>query len=134
MGKCGGVSPVASGGILIESHVTDILSSTISAFMLPLIRPHLSLPYLARESDLEKLELPAERKMDFVRCEDPTFDQVRPLPPSSFSLRSSLTYLSFQFIGAEDPRYVGDFIQKRNSTDRFVDRSDYSLRTLGSLC
>lgn len=46
-------------------------------FLLPLKRPHLELPYLARESELEVLNLPAERKMDFQRCENPDMDQVR---------------------------------------------------------
>ncbi|GAA6036697.1 hypothetical protein JCM8097_003434 [Rhodosporidiobolus ruineniae] len=52
-------------------------------FLLPLKRAHLELPYLARESELETLNLPAKRKVDYQRCENPTFDQ---------------------FIGPEDPR------------------------------
>lgn len=39
-------------------------------------RKYLELPYLARESELETLKLPAERKAVFNRCDDPSFDQV----------------------------------------------------------
>jgi len=43
-------------------------------------RAHLELPYLARESELETLKLPAKRKVEYLRCHDPIYDQV------SFSL------------------------------------------------
>ncbi|GAA5849159.1 hypothetical protein JCM8547_006465 [Rhodosporidiobolus lusitaniae] len=55
----------------------------VGCFLLPLQRAHLSLPYLARESELETLNLPAKRKVEYLRCHDPVFDQ---------------------FIGPEDPR------------------------------
>ena len=44
-------------------------------------RAHLNLPYLARESELETLNLPAKRKVEYLRCHDPTFDQVRRFAP-----------------------------------------------------
>lgn len=31
-------------------------------------RAHLELPYLARESELWTLDLPAKRKVDYMRC------------------------------------------------------------------
>ncbi|GAA6010122.1 hypothetical protein JCM10207_007570 [Rhodosporidiobolus poonsookiae] len=55
----------------------------VGCFLLPLKRAYLNLPYLARESELTTLDLPAKRKVEFLRCPDPVFDQ---------------------FIGAEDPR------------------------------
>lgn len=39
-------------------------------------RAFLELPYLARETELEVLKLPAKRKLPFLRCVDKTFDQV----------------------------------------------------------
>lgn len=45
--------------------------------MLPMVRPYLKIPYMARESMLETLNLPALRKMPFLRCQDKDFDQVR---------------------------------------------------------
>ncbi|KAK4047506.1 hypothetical protein OIO90_006148 [Microbotryomycetes sp. JL221] len=57
--------------------------SVLGCFLTPLERAHLALPYLARESELETLDLPAQRKVEYLRCHDPTFDQ---------------------FIGPEDPR------------------------------
>ncbi|GAA5913266.1 hypothetical protein JCM6882_000048 [Rhodosporidiobolus microsporus] len=55
----------------------------LGCFLLPLTRAHLGLPYLARESELETLNLPAKRKVEYLRCHDPVYDQ---------------------FIGPEDPR------------------------------
>ncbi|GAA5827491.1 hypothetical protein JCM11251_003834 [Rhodosporidiobolus azoricus] len=55
----------------------------LGCFLLPLTRAHLQLPYLARESELETLNLPAKRKVEYLRCHDPVYDQ---------------------FIGPEDPR------------------------------
>ncbi|GAA5841662.1 hypothetical protein JCM5353_007182 [Sporobolomyces roseus] len=55
----------------------------LGCFLLPMKRAHLELPYLARESELETLNLPAKRKVDYLRCHDPVYDQ---------------------FIGPEDPR------------------------------
>ncbi|GAA5874931.1 hypothetical protein JCM1840_007154 [Sporobolomyces johnsonii] len=55
----------------------------LGCFLLPLKRAHLDLPYMARESELETLNLPAKRKVDYLRCHDPVYDQ---------------------FIGPEDPR------------------------------
>ncbi|GAA5999846.1 uncharacterized protein JCM10292_003770 [Rhodotorula paludigena] len=55
----------------------------VGCFMLPLKRAHLDLPYLARESELTTLDLPAERKVPYHRCDNPDFNQ---------------------FVGAEDPR------------------------------
>lgn len=46
-------------------------------FVIPMNRKVLNLPYLARESDLYTLKLPAERKMSFRRCENKDMDQVR---------------------------------------------------------
>jgi hypothetical protein len=43
----------------------------------PTKRDVLELPYLVREGDLNVLDLPAKRKMDFKRCADPIYDQVR---------------------------------------------------------
>lgn len=57
--------------------------SVVGCFLLPLKRAHLELPYLARESELEVLKLPAERKVDYMRCHEVVYDQ---------------------FIGPEDPR------------------------------
>ncbi|KAL8287651.1 hypothetical protein RQP46_003509 [Phenoliferia psychrophenolica] len=53
--------------------------SVVGCFLLPLKRQYLDLPYLARESELETLKLPAERKVDYMRCHE-------------------------AFIGPEDPR------------------------------
>lgn len=47
-------------------------------FLLPLKRQYLDLPYLARESELETLKLPAERKVDYMRCHEAVYDQVGP--------------------------------------------------------
>ncbi|KDE05704.1 hypothetical protein MVLG_03938 [Microbotryum lychnidis-dioicae p1A1 Lamole] len=55
----------------------------LGCFMIVLKRAHLNLPYLARETELETLKLPAKRKVEYLRCHDPIFDQ---------------------FIGPEDPR------------------------------
>ena len=49
----------------------------LGCFLLPMKRAHLELPYLARESELETLDLPAKRKVDYLRCHDPVYDQVR---------------------------------------------------------
>lgn len=49
---------------------------TFRCFLLPLKRAHLELPYLARESELEVLKLPAERKVDYMRCHEVVYDQV----------------------------------------------------------
>ncbi|BGP09240.1 hypothetical protein OF846_003005 [Rhodotorula toruloides] len=57
--------------------------SVVGCFLLPLKRAYLGLPYLARESELTTLNLPAQRKVEYLRCHNPTFDQ---------------------FIGPEDPR------------------------------
>lgn len=56
----------------------------LGCFLLPLKRAHLDLPYMARESELETLNLPAKRKVDYLRCHDPVYDQVR----CTFLLRS----------------------------------------------
>lgn len=66
--------------------------------MLPMVRPYLKIPYMARESMLETLNLPALRKMPFLRCQDKDFDQVRTLllPHDSTDLA--------KFVGPEDPR------------------------------
>lgn len=50
----------------------------LSCFLTPMKRAHLNLPYLARESELETLKLPAKRKVEYLRCHDPVYDQVRP--------------------------------------------------------
>ncbi|POY75273.1 hypothetical protein BMF94_1643 [Rhodotorula taiwanensis] len=55
----------------------------LGCFLLPMKRAHLELPYLARESELWTLDLPAKRKVDYMRCHNKDFDQ---------------------FIGPEDPR------------------------------
>ncbi|GAA5987341.1 hypothetical protein JCM10908_001916 [Rhodotorula pacifica] len=55
----------------------------IGCFLLPMTRAHLELPYLARESELWTLDLPAKRKVEYMRCHNPDFNQ---------------------FIGPEDPR------------------------------
>ncbi|ORY78098.1 hypothetical protein BCR35DRAFT_267012 [Leucosporidium creatinivorum] len=57
--------------------------SVLGCFLTPMKRAHLELPYLARESELETLKLPAKRKVEYLRCHDPIYDQ---------------------FIGPEDPR------------------------------
>ncbi|GAA5905800.1 hypothetical protein JCM8208_000903 [Rhodotorula glutinis] len=48
--------------------------SVVGCFLLPLKRAHLDLPYLARESDLTTLDLPAERKVPYQRCINPDFN------------------------------------------------------------
>lgn len=50
--------------------------TVLACFLLPLKRKYLELPYLARESELETLKLPAKRKMDFQRCADPVYDRA----------------------------------------------------------
>ncbi|GAA5866987.1 hypothetical protein JCM3774_003747 [Rhodotorula dairenensis] len=55
----------------------------IGCFLLPMKRAHLELPYLARESELWTLDLPAKRKVEYMRCHNTDFNQ---------------------FIGPEDPR------------------------------
>ncbi|GAA5957179.1 hypothetical protein JCM8115_003981 [Rhodotorula mucilaginosa] len=55
----------------------------IGCFLLPMKRAHLELPYLARESELWTLDLPAKRKVEYMRCHNPDYNQ---------------------FIGPEDPR------------------------------
>lgn len=52
-------------------------------------RVHLRLPYLARETALETLKLPASRKVDYMRCHDPVFDQVRGRRSSVKSINAS---------------------------------------------
>lgn len=59
----------------------DVRWQTIHGlFVIPMERKHLGLPYLARESDLFSLNLPARREVPFNRCEDRFKDQVRPFP------------------------------------------------------
>ncbi|KAM0750742.1 hypothetical protein T439DRAFT_288737 [Meredithblackwellia eburnea MCA 4105] len=57
--------------------------SVVGCFLLPMTRQYLNLPYLARESELETLKLPAQRKVEYMRCKEKVYDQ---------------------FIGPEDPR------------------------------
>lgn len=73
-----------------------------SCFLLPLKRQYLDLPYLARESELETLNLPADRKVEYMRCHEAVYDQVSSaFPPVQTSSRADSL---FQFIGPEDPR------------------------------
>ncbi|GAA6049379.1 hypothetical protein JCM3770_007316 [Rhodotorula araucariae] len=55
----------------------------VGCFLLPLKRAHLELPYLARESELTTLNLPAQRKVPYQRCAEKVYEQ---------------------FVGPEDPR------------------------------
>ncbi|GAA98031.1 uncharacterized protein L969DRAFT_617657 [Mixia osmundae IAM 14324] len=57
--------------------------TVVGCFLLELKRPRLGLPYLARESDLYTLNLPAERKPSYQRCDNKDWNV---------------------YIGAEDPR------------------------------
>ncbi|GAA5999847.1 uncharacterized protein JCM10292_003771 [Rhodotorula paludigena] len=60
---------------LIEGEDTR-WEKVVGCFMLPLKRAHLDLPYLARESELTTLDLPAERKVPYHRCDNPDFNHV----------------------------------------------------------
>ena len=63
-------------------------------FLLPLKRQYLDLPYLARESELETLKLPAERKVDYMRCHEAVYDQVGRFRPSTTTWTNSRSSLS----------------------------------------
>ncbi|TNY24350.1 hypothetical protein DMC30DRAFT_346039 [Rhodotorula diobovata] len=68
---------------LIEGDDTR-WESIVGCFLLPLKRAHLGLPYLARESELTTLDLPAERKVPYHRCDNPDFNQFPPADPRLF--------------------------------------------------
>lgn len=49
--------------------LTNLIATVLySCFLLPMKRAHLELPYLARESELWTLDLPAKRKVEYMRC------------------------------------------------------------------
>ena len=76
----------------------DGLTTFRRCFLLPLIRPYLQLPYLARESELETLKLPADRKVPFMRCQEGVYDQVHSSHRLRFLALTSHHSLSVQKI------------------------------------
>ena len=58
-------------------------------------RAHLELPYLARESELWTLDLPAKRKVEYMRCHN------RKISFLAFSPQQSLPSLTPIFIASQ---------------------------------
>ena len=97
--------------------------NVVGCFLLPLIRPYLQLPYLARESELETLKLPADRKVPFMRCQEGVYDQVRPCHAVAVASSSRSSH--------SDVEADATMISRSSSVQKIL---DYSLRTMDNRC